>query len=163
MSGGPIPVLYTTTDAIRATLGLTRRELYDFQITDLEIGELLLIELATVYPDHLALAATITGGTATDEEIATWMVLCQYTKYQAATYLLPQFQMLVTQRISDGDVEVARFGPDLQATIDRILGMRDKFLALLNPDLAGTYWPLLPVTVVTPDYDPVVNGPYATI
>src|SRR5690606_3702207 len=163
MSGGPIPVLYTTTDAIRATLGLTRREQYVFQITDLEIGELLLIDLTTDYPDHLALAAAIKNGTATDEEIATWTILCQYTKYQAATYLLPQLQMLVTQRISDGDVEVTRFGPDLQATIDRILGMRDKFLALLNPDLAGTYWPLLPVAVVTPDYDPVVNGPYTTI
>lgn len=163
MSGGPIPVLYTTTDAIRATLGLTRRELYDFQITDLEIGELLLIDLATVYPDHLALAAAIKNGSPTDEEIATWTILCQYTKYQAATYLLPQLQMLVTQRISDGDVEVTRFGPDLQATIDRILGMRDKFLALLNPDLAGTYWPLIPVAMVTPDYDPVVNGPYTTI
>ena len=153
-------VFYTTTEAIRAVLGLTAKELYDSQITDLGVAEMLQLELGGVYPDYASLKVKIDNSTATPEEEHTWKILSQYVKYEAAAFLLPQFQMLVVQKISDGDVEMARFqNNNLQDTINRILTMRDKYKNMLLSD-AG----LLPVSVglglfstVQPSYDPVTN------
>lgn len=152
--------LYTTADAVRATLGLTERELYDKQIVDLEVDELLRIELHTVYPDHGALKDAVDTGAATPAELHTWRILQQYVKYECAVQLLPQFQMLVTQKVSDGDAEVSRFTDDLQETIDRILAKRDQYLTLLNPDAALVGASASPFSLVQPSYDPVTDGPY---
>lgn len=152
--------LYTTADAVRATLGLTERELYDKQIVDLEVDELLRIELHTVYPDHEALKAAVGDGTATPEELHVWRILQQYVKYEVAVQLLPQFQMLVAQKVSDGDAEVSRFTDDLQDTIDRILAKRDQYLTMLNPDAVLTGASASPFSLVQPTYDPVTDGPY---
>lgn len=151
-------ILHTTTDAIRAALGLTDRELKDTQISDLGIESMLEIELSTVYPDHAGLAQKIQDSTATPEEAFVWKVLLQYEKYQCAVFLLPQIQMLVVQRISDGDAEMARFQTDnLQDTIDRITGMRDRYLNALDELMNRLQEFFNPFSTVAPDYDPVTN------
>ena len=121
---------------------------------------LLLLFTVFGFTDVLGQSPFVDNNTATPEEEHTWKILSQYVKYEAAAFLLPQFQMLVVQKISDGDVEMARFqNNNLQDTINRILTMRDKYKNMLRGD-AG----LLPVSVglglfstVQPSYDPVTN------
>lgn len=152
-------VLYTTTDAIRAALGVTDREVKDNQITDLGVEDMVEIELKTVYPNHAALKQKIDDITATPEEKFTWSILLQYVKYEAAAFMLPQFQTLIVQKISDGDAEMSRFqATNLQDTINRILTMRDKYRGMLQ--IEGGEFPreaLSLFSVVSPTYDPVTN------
>lgn len=152
-------VLYTNTNSIRAALGLTNKELYDSQIIDLGVAGMVEIELREVYPDHAALKQKIDNSTATPEEVVIWSVLLQYVKYEAASFMLPQFQMLVAQKISDGDAEMSRFqATNLQDTINRILTMRDKYRGMLLAEGGAVPQGTLSMfSVVTPTYDPVTN------
>lgn len=154
-----IPILYTNTDAIRAALGLTEKELTDQFVADLEVVDMLKIELRSVYPAHVVLFNLITVGSPTSSDLDTWEVLRQYAKYEAACYLLPQFQMLVTQKISDGDAEVTRFqSNNLNETIERLKAMRDLYRNMLvNPDSLTLDNFLSHVAMVQPNYDPVTN------
>ena len=152
-------VSYTTTNAIRAALGVTDREVKDNQITDLAVADMVNIELKEVYPAHAALKQKIDDDTATPEEEFTWSILLQYVKYEAAAFMLPQFQTLIVQKISDGDAEMSRFqATNLQDTLNRILTMRDKYRGMLQ--IEGGALPqetLSMFSVVTPTYDPVTN------
>lgn len=148
---------YTTTDQIRAVLGLTDKELGDTMIMDLGVADQLTLRLVEVYPDHAALKAKIDARTATTEEQLVWVTLTMYVRYEAACALLPQFQMIVVKRISDGDVEMQRFGPDDLAQFrEEVRGKRDEYLRALDPtyfEAAG--FPLF--GAVAPAYDPVTN------
>lgn len=148
---------YTTADKIRAVLGLTTKELKDSMISDLGIADMLSLNLGEVYPAHEALKAAIDGGSPTTEESRLWSIMQLYTAHQAACYLLPQLQMIVVKRISDGDVEMVRFGPDDLAQLRSLIqGRRDEYLNLLNPDLpVQTGFSV--IGLVAPSYDPVTN------
>ena len=123
------------------------------------IEDKVLIELRSVYPDHAALFDRVTQGTATPQDLEVWAVLRQYVQYEAAAFLLPQFQMLVVQKISDGDAEMARFqNNNLQDTITRILAMRDRYRTLLlGPDPIPPHNRYGIFTAVQPSYDPVTH------
>lgn len=151
-------ILYTTTDAVRAALGVTVRELDDGQITDLTIVDQLEVELDTVYADHVALKAKIDALTATTEEQAIWKRLKLYVLYEAAVIMLSNIQLWSAQKITDSDVEMQRFMKDnLQDTIDRITALRDKYAALVNPTLFPDGALYSHLTTVVPDYDPVTD------
>lgn len=153
-----ISLLYTTTDKIRAILGVTERELADKQVEDVSVVERTLLKLKQVYPDHADLASKISGGTATDDEKSTWSILNIYCDYLGASFLLPQIQMLVFKRVSDEAATVHRYGPDdLQSLRDQILGALDEYEDLLNPDLADAWMPVNVFGTVRPTYDPVTN------
>lgn len=148
---------YTTTDQIRAVLGLTSKELGDSMISDLGTADLLSLDLYTVYPDHAALKQRIDDGTATSEDQHTWLVLRMYCRYQGACHLLPQFQMIVAKKVSDGDAEMIRFGPDnLQQFKDEIRGKRDEYLQELDPTFYDETYEMY-FGAVAPAYDPVTN------
>ena len=61
-------VLHTTTQQIRAVLGITDREIEDVQMTDLDLETLIEIEVDRVYPTHAAAVAAGDAGGATDAE-----------------------------------------------------------------------------------------------
>ena len=152
-----ITILYTDSDKVRSVLGVSDRELLDQTMLDLEIEDQLLLNLPEVYPDHVALAAIAEGPNAelTAEQDLAWRVLRQYVKYRAATYLLPQFQMITWKRLSDGDVDQTRYGPDdLAQFCDNIKGEADKYEEALNPSSDRL---MVGFGLVTPGYDPVVN------
>lgn len=146
-------VLYTSTEKVRAVLGLSSVELEEAYLADINLEDMLLLELEDVYPDHEALFAAI-GGTPTADETRTWRILQLYCTHRAATFLLPQFQMIVDKRRSDGDFQGDRFGADLEAFRNHIKAEADRYQNLLNPDLTFV---LNPFGAVDPDYDPVTN------
>ena len=154
-------ILYTTTNGIRAALGVDDSEVADSQITDLGVLSILTLELHSNFPTHAALAAAnAPGQTPTDEQKLQFMTLQLYCQYECAVQMLPHFQMLVAQKITDSDIETQRFQKDnLSDTIARITAQRDKYLGLLNPDAglpAGTL-AVAVLGIVVPTYDPVTN------
>lgn len=149
---------YTTTDKLRAVLGLTDKELGDKMILDLDVETQVFMVLDRAYPDHETLKQKIDDGTATAAEKSVWRILSLFFQYEAACTLLPQFQMIVVQKISDGDAEMSRFGPDnLEQFREELRARRDEYLSLLDPEgteASATSWQF---GVVKPTYDPVTN------
>lgn len=151
------PILYTTAAAVRAALGLSAIELLDQQFVDLEVDAMLSIELRTVYPSHATLHAAVQDGTATPEMTDVYLVLQQYAKYEVATYFLPQFQMIVAQKIADAKTQMERFDANnLSQTIEGVTAQRDRYRGVLNPEEFGAVGVTM-FSTVSPSYDPVVN------
>lgn len=154
-------VLYTTTEAIRAAIGVTNKEVEDVQITDLNTADQIEISLEGVYPDHVALKAAIDGGTPTAEQTRLYKLLKLYCQYEGAVICLMAGQHLLAQKITDGDAEMQRFNKDnMQDTLNQIMSMRDRYRGLLSvgvvtPTVTMATLPIL--TAVTPAYDPVTN------
>ena len=150
-------VLYSTSEQIRAVLGLSAIELPDALITDLGVEDQLYLRLERVYAEHAALATVIQAGGETAEQRTTWRALVLYVAYEAACSLLPQLQMVVAKRITDGDADMHRFGPDNLAQFsDNIRGKRDEYLRLLNPEFFTTN-ALGLLGLASPAFDPVTN------
>ncbi len=151
-------VFYTTSEAVRAAIGVSIREIPDATLLDLDLETQLELEADLVYPTHVTLKTAIDGLAATSEQIKTWKYLKLFCQYQGAVFMLPGLQLYLAQKITDGDVEMQRFMKDsLAETEDKILGLRDKYRSLLNPtDFPATGF-IAPLIIATPDYDPVTN------
>ena len=156
----PTDILYTTTDAIRAALGVTVNEIADPQIVNLGISDQLDFSLEGVYPDHVNLKAKIDGNTATDAEKRLWKALVLFCQYEAAYIMCAQLQMLTAQKITDGDAEMQRFQKDnLDETISRILQYRNRYAGILTEGQtnSSTLLTLNHFGTAQPAYDPVTN------
>lgn len=153
-------VLHTTTEQIRAALGVSQRDIEDASMLDLDLETLILIEMDKVYSDHAAAVAAGAAPSATDAEKKLAKTIKLFCAYQGAVFLLPGLQHLVAQKVSDGDAEMQRFmKDDLEKTKDQITGMRDYLRAQLNPTTYGTAGALVsPLVSAVPDYDPVTNS-----
>lgn len=150
-------VLYSNYDQVRAALGLTDRELTDKTIADLDVSTLVELELDTVYPLHVPIAVAVENATATSAERRIFNLLKLFCAYQAAVFLLPQFQMLTAQMLSDGDAQMRRFTPDdIEETKSQIRGMLATIKEKLNPEQYAIS-PLIPFIAVSPTYNPVTN------
>jgi len=151
-------ILYTSTEAIRACLGVSARELDDAQITDLRMSDQLLESLEDVLSTHVAAAAAGEAVGATDAEVTVLRRLRLYCQYEAAVLLLPQLQTLLVQKISDGDAEMQRFSKDdLERTKDQITAMRNHYRGKLNADFVSEAFVLPTILAVSPTYDPVTD------
>lgn len=152
-------ILHTTSEQVRAALGVTDKEISDQQLTDLNLSIQLEVELGEVYPDHVVAVAAGQAGGATAAEVRTYQIITLYCQYQCAAFVLPAFQNFAYQKISDGGVEYQRFSKDnIEDTRKEILGMRDKYKALLSEELSGAgESPLSVMVAVTPSFNPVTN------
>ena len=151
-------VFYTTSEAVRAAIGVSIREIPDATLLDLDLETQLELEADVVYPTHAALKAAIEALTATSDQIKTWKYLKLFCQYQATVFLLPGLQNLLAQKLTDGDVEMQRFMKDsLIETEDKLTALRDKYRSLLNPTDYPTTGFVNPLIAATPDYDPVTN------
>lgn len=151
-------LLHTTTEAVRAALGVSDIELTNAQITDLGVVSQLTLDLVEVYENHATIMA-IPEVDRTPEQKLIALRIELYCQYQIAVYLLAAIQVWLPQKLSDGDAEQSRFMPtNLQDTIDRITGQRDKFAGQLNPELVVVGGALTVLSLVVPDYDPVTDN-----
>jgi hypothetical protein len=151
------PILYTTTAQIRASLGVTEREIMDVQITDLNVRDQLVFSLKNVYPDHSVLW---NKANPTDDEKLLKTALILFCQYEAAVIMAAQLQMLTAQKISDGDAEMQRFQKDnLDETIQRISNLRDRYAGELKASVPGfqATAAIAHFGTTQPTYDPVTN------
>lgn len=153
-------LFYTTTEAIRAALGLTVNELSDQQLSDLGLEDQLSVELDSVYPDHEDAKTDGEDPGATALELRTWKVIKLFVQYQGACFVLPGLQNFAAQKFTDGGFEMQRFSKDnISDTKREIEGLRDKYKGILLEliDPTNTVTPLSPIALVTPNFDPVTN------
>ncbi len=152
-------IFYTTTEAIRAVLGVTDVEVEETQILNLGIDTQLELETDVVYSDHATVKAAVDANTATTDQQRVWKILQLFCQYQAAVFMLPGIQLLVAQKITDGDFEMQRFMKDsLQETEAKITELRDKYRGLLNPTAYGSGALVHnPMMLATPTYNPVTG------
>jgi hypothetical protein len=150
-------ILYTSTDQIRAALGVTEREVTDDQINNLNVRDQLIFSLKPVYPDHATLWAK---SNPTDDEKLIKSALILFCQYESAVIMAAQLQMITAQKITDGDAEMQRFQKDnLDETIQRIISMRDRYANALKSSVPGFQTPaaIVHFGTVQPAYDPVTN------
>lgn len=152
-------ILYTTTDAVRAAIGVTDVEVTDKQILDLNIEDQLVLFLEDVYPNYEALAeANETGADPppTSAQISDWKKLKLTCQYAAAVILLQAGQYLLVQAVTEGGTNMSRFSRnDIETTLARLMGMRDQFLVSLTGVDPVTAYVVSPLVRGVPNYDPV--------
>lgn len=153
-------VLYTTTEAIRAALGVTVKDVSDSQLTDLNLTDQLSLELDAVYPDHAAAKTAAEDVSPSAAEVRVFKIIKLFCQYQGAVFTLPGYQNLIAQKVSDGGFEMQRFvKDDIEKTKVEILSMRDKYKSLLELELdsTDTQAPYAVLVVAVPNYDPVTD------
>lgn len=150
-------ILYTSSDSIRAAIGVTEREISDSTLTGLNLSDQLELALDSVYPDHTALAQN----QSRPADAKLYKVLTLYCQYQGALLVAPSYQMLLVKKISDGDASNERFEDDLENTLNRLAAVRDRYARILQDAANGDSAPATasaPLPVFSaPSYDPVTN------
>lgn len=157
-------VLATTTNSIRAAIGVTINEVTDDQIIDLNVEDQLMIYLARVYPEYGTIAAAVApdaSPVATDEQKALWRAVKLLCQYAGAVIVLQSAQYLLFQVVTSAGVTSERAAKDdLETTLNRLEAMRDLYLDQLNvadDQLVNTYI-ISPILAVRPRYDPVIGS-----
>lgn len=152
-------VLYTTTNSIRAAIGVVAEEVTDDAIVDLMVEDQLLVYLARNVPDHAAIAAAGTAPSPTDAEKAKYRSLRLLAMYAAAVFILQAGQYLLAQTLTDGGTTMSRFSKDdLFTTLARMEAQRDYYLGTItDPAGTGTSVPVPALVTVQPSYDPVTG------
>lgn len=150
---------YTSTDKIRASLGVTEREVSDSQITGMDMEFRLLSHLEPWLPDHYSLYTS--GPPGADvlvlEQVQRGIVL--YATAFCAMEVAKRLALLAAQRISDGKSEVERQAVDYNALISVLRADMATAKAFLEAKIgAVTQRTVLnPFGGVTPSYNPVTN------
>jgi hypothetical protein len=149
--------LYTTTEQIRAALGVTVKELSDEIMTGLQLDFQLEAELDVLVPTHADIKTAGEAGALGSPERKAWQNLQLLAMYVGAIIFDDNRQMWSVQEISDGDFSQKRFSKDDLETLRSFLIERRNFYAGgLNPDLVQTE-PGSFFSIVPPGYDPVTN------
>lgn len=155
-------VLFTTTQAIRAALGVGSvsvagtLEVPDSMLLDQGLDLQMRTSLYSLVPDYQArYAAGVTGG-ATAEQVYIKDLLTLYCLYFGAIRLL-EMVIALRRKATDGKQGVERFDIDwealMQALKDRLSKVEDDLAEVLSPNDGGPNY----FSRVIPDYDPVTN------
>ncbi len=154
-------VLYTTTDNVRAAIGVTDIEITDLNILDIGLEDQLFLYFERVFPTHAAIAAAnAVGQTPTSEQKIAWLRMKTLCMYQGAVIVLQAGQNLLFQQVTQGGTTNSRFSRnDIETTLTRLTGMRDQYLAELttDPDADVSASIGSPLVRATPTYDPVTG------
>jgi hypothetical protein len=130
-------VSYTTTDNIRAALGVSDVELLDTLIINASIADQIEVKLSEVFPGAAALAALNAqpppDPPPTDADVLQWKILKLFCMYYGAVCVLTAGQTILFQSITDSQTTNMRFGDDIADLTDRIQSRVDLYLGLLNP------------------------------
>ena len=154
----------TTSDAVRALLGISEAELQDTVITAAAVEDELRLDLGTWLPTDVVLETVIQEGLAADEwsdEQKTYLRLAAYAKAFCAHYFVANQDNWRLIRLTDGQVDEQRKSSvDLEALARYLQGLmgshKTAFLALVAP---ATTTPVS-MTVMgkaRPTYDPVTG------
>lgn len=149
--------LYTTTENIRAALGVSDRELSETVMLGLQLDLQLETALDIFVPTHAAIALAGAGAAEGSPEKKLWNQLQLLAQYEGAVILLDNLQLWSAQKISDGDAEMQRFSKDdLETLRINITERRNFYAGRVNAELLVTA-PMQHLTRAAPGYDPVTN------
>lgn len=120
-------ILYTSTNKIRSSLGLTAQDVSDEQLLARDLDKELSIDLASWLPTHAVLysAGTAVDATAQEQIIADALVL--YSMYFCALLELHALRLAAPQQVSDGKNSLGRFTPMDWQRLETTLASRAEF------------------------------------
>lgn len=157
------PILYTDTDQIRATVGVTEFDVKDVAIVSSMVGDDLLLDLNSWVPTHATIKSEGEGSTPTADQAKKYLLLKQYSRLFCAAALLKTAVLGVAAQVSDGKNSVKRFDSEermaaLAADIDsRKIAAKQQLQTALGETVDSVYAPPAIAVATTPGFDPVTN------
>ncbi len=154
-------VVFTTTEAVRAAIGVDSVDLSDDRIIDAELDIELGLDLASWLPGY---SAKLNPGDApTELQQSIQAALRAYCKWYCASEMLNKVLAYI-QVYGDGKADMRRFTNfEWDAVISRAAGKMGTYRTMIldmDPDTPGTYDPNAGYALVgssAPTYDPVVG------
>ena len=148
---------YTTTEKVRAALGVTDNEVLD-EFFNQDLGTALELDLLDWYPDHAVVWAAYKAPVASVGERRAGMTLQLFSLW-FCTAEIATLWLAMPQRISDGKDDMRRFADvDLKAIAENAADKRDTYrdqlLLLEDPDTILGY---AQIGAASPGYDPVTG------
>lgn len=154
-----LPLSYTDTDAIRAALGVTEKDVSDAQLAGRSLEKELNLDLMSWVSNHETIAETADFGTAAN--LALFDAISLYSTYFCAKIVLTSLQLAALQSVSDGKNAMSRFAPiDWDKLYDRIserVAFYRTFILENNLALTTTTTKLTQFSIVGSAYDPVTG------
>ncbi len=141
---------YTTTDAIRAAIGLTVDEVPDQMLQNQGLEKEINLDLDSWLPGHSSL---------TTEPAVSYLSL--YAQWYAAEQVLKQMLLAIPQMIGDGKSEMRRFlNMKVEELYPKASEKRALYKRLLEQDQSIQQDLGVPtlMSASRPDYDPVTNS-----
>lgn len=152
--------LYTTTEAVRACLGIDVSDCSDAVMVDSQLDAELEVDLGGWLPTHSAIHTAGAASDATAEERLNSTLLSLYAQWFCAAELADRF-MLVPQIYSDGKNQMNRYAKvDLERMAGKAKERRARYRSELDEAVNAAPTALSTATVVaisSPDYDPVTG------
>lgn len=155
----------TSYSQVLAVLGIDTSELPEETFEARGLWDELSIDIATWLPvpdtvDSLIQAAENATDTTSADLKLHWLKM--YSRYFCAWLLMQSGDLLLSERISDGQNENQRSRrPAYDALIDRFFGLKEKcktaILTLYNPEISATRSVATLFSAASPSFDPVMN------
>lgn len=151
---------YTTTETIRACLGIDAEDCPDEMIVNSNLELELQVDLGEWLPDHATVYSDGSGSGATAAQKMQKTYLLLYAQWYCAAELAARF-LLVPQIVTDGKAQMNRFSKiDLEKVAEKASARRGRYRQLLDEAVNGASDPAASsklMAISTPAYDPVTN------
>lgn len=160
-----IPILeLTTSNAVRAILGVDEEELPDQVFLSLNLEDLLYVDIAGWLPAGSSLDSFVRDGVDAargTEARLIWVRLSAYSQAFCAHFLLIGQSNWRLIRLTDGNVDERRAEQqgldDMRRRLEGLMGLhREGLLELLSADLSTSGFSLIGIS--SPTSDPVTNS-----
>lgn len=151
----------TSSEKVRASMGLSGRDLPDAVMDQMDIADELQVVLESWLPDWESHLATGAAEAASAVEKGLLRTLRVYAKYQAAAILAVSAQNFVLERLSDGENEGQRNLEGIAGYRHVLQSKADEHRVLIENVLDSQRQADLVLTlfgVSVPDRDPVTEG-----
>lgn len=157
-----LQILYTDTDQIRSTLGVSHKDMSDERLTVRLLEKELLLDLISWVSNHATLEDAVNMGTATEVELQLVDSIQLYSTYFCARLVIPSLQMATLQSVSDGKNSSERFSnvdwDKLYERLSERMAFYKKFIIDNNSGLTSTSpFTFKPFSIASSAYNPVTG------
>jgi hypothetical protein len=149
-------ILYTTTDAIRASVGVQVLEFPDTAFTNQDMATQVKVALTRYVPDHAARYAAGIAPGATEAAVQGSDLLKMFCLYWCSIRTVKMI-LAMRQKVSDGKQEVQRFQVRLSELLEALQDQLDEIIEDLSELIEGPTTAGRIIGVSKPAYDPVTN------
>jgi hypothetical protein len=149
-------ILYTSTDAIRASVGVTVLEFPETAFTDQDMSTQVKVALTRYVPNHATWYSEGTALGATADQVHKADLLKMFCLYWCSIRAVKMI-MAMRQKVSDGKQEVQRFQVRLSELLEALQDQLDEVIEDLIELVDGTVAPHAVLSLSKPTYDPVTN------
>lgn len=148
---------YSTTDAVRACLGITDNEMSDADLDAMDLDVSVLAELEDWLPTHSVHWAASKGAAPTATEIAVGRRISLYVNWIGALHAIRAY-LAVPHEISDGKAKISRFAKEgatlMEEKARRVSGKYKNEIQKLNGVTPST---ATVMGLAKPSFDPITG------